>query len=477
MKGKIVLAFFLGALILACTPKTIEQTQITEEQAPPPPPVDENLSKCPKFSDAPDKDQAENDYVIYRDFLRLEKWDESFELWQKVYAVAPAADGRRNTIFSDGIRFYERFLSQTQDSIKRQEYIERIFQLYDEIESCYPEGGFVAGRKAFDYYYKYPFLADREEIYKLFKESIDKDSIEANDFVINPFAALLTEMFDEGKITVEEAKTYEMKIREIIAHGLANCKGTGCERWKIVEEYAPVRLEAFETTQGFYSCEYYKKKYFPEFEAAPEDCDVIRTVYSRFRWGACPETDELFKAIVDAGNTHCRVEREPSTIQKAYKALQEARYNESISLFEQAVGETDDIERKAKYTLTIAKIFHAHKKNFSKARQYARQAAQIKSGWGEPYMLIGRLYASSGPLCGPGRGWDSQIVTWPAIDMWKKAKRVDPSVTMEANKWINRYSQYMPSVEDIFQRNLKEGESFRVGCWIQENTVIRAAKK
>ncbi|MDX1409739.1 MAG: hypothetical protein R3330_16435, partial [Saprospiraceae bacterium] len=91
--------------------------------------------------------------------------------------------------------------------------------------------------------------------------------------------------------------------------------------------------------------------------------------------------------------------------------------------------------------------------------------------------MIGKLYASSGPLCGPGRGWDSQIVTWPAIDQFMQARRVDPSVSAEANKWINYYSRYMPSVEDIFQRQLQEGQSFTVGCWIQETTTIRAAPR
>jgi len=92
-------------------------------------------------------------------------------------------------------------------------------------------------------------------------------------------------------------------------------------------------------------------------------------------------------------------------------------------------------------------------------------------------MLIGTLYASSGPLCGPGTGWDSQVVTWPAIDKWQKAKSVDPSVAGEANKLIARYRQYMPAKGDIFQRSLTEGASFRVRCWIQETTTIRSAPK
>jgi hypothetical protein len=57
--------------------------------------------------------------------------------------------------------------------------------------------------------------------------------------------------------------------------------------------------------------------------------------------------------------------------------------------------------------------------------------------------------------------------------MWNRAKRVDPSSAAEANRWISRYRQYMPSREDVFIRNLREGDSFYVGCWIQESTTIR----
>ena len=130
---------------------------------------------------------------------------------------------------------------------------------------------------------------------------------------------------------------------------------------------------------------------------------------------------------------------------------------------------------KAKYNLLIAKIYYGDLKNFSKSRSKALEAASQKSNWGEPYILIGKLYASSGTLCGPGTGWDSQIVTWPAIDKFEYAKKIDPSVTTEANKWINRYWQYMPKKEDLFFRSLTAGSSFKVRCWINETTTIRTS--
>jgi tetratricopeptide (TPR) repeat protein len=467
-----------AALLIAaagCSPKTSEQVAEEKPQTekPQPPKEEEGLSPCQKFRDAPYPDQVETNYVIYRDFLRAGEWDKAFELWKEVYNVAPAADGRRNTVYADGIRFYEYYYSQTQDTALQSAYVDTIFSIYDEIDRCYPEGGYVKARKAFDLFYKYRERASKEEIYEMFKAAIDEDGLDVPDFVVNPFASLLVTLYDQGKMDQEEAYKYQDLLRRRIEKGLEECSGTGCERWEIIQEYAPVRLEYFETVEGFYPCEYYIDKYYQDFLDNPQDCDVVRTVYSRLQWGQCPKANEKFQEVIRVGKERCRPEAGPAD--SAYTALRNANYNEAIQAFQQAIGEEDEVEKKADYALLIAKIYEVHLRNFPKAREWALKAAEIRSNWGEPYMLIGRLYASSGPLCGPGRGWDSQVVTWPAIDMWKKAKRVDPNVRAEANKLIAQYSQFMPNREDVFIRNLKAGQSFFVGCWIQRSTTIRTS--
>lgn len=239
----------------ACSPKTAQQVPPPTPPAPPvstvkPPQADETLSPCPKFSDAPNKDEAETHYVLYRDFLKANDWNQAFEYWQKVYAVAPAADGRRNNVYADGIRFYEHFLGQTQDTVQREAYITKILEIYDENGRCFPNSSYAPARKAFDLYYTYPHRAGRMEIYNLFKKVIDMDGDKTNDFVINPFTALLVELHLENKIPMAEAQTYAAKVRSIVAYGLANCKEKNCEGWRTVEGYALVRLEDFETVKG-----------------------------------------------------------------------------------------------------------------------------------------------------------------------------------------------------------------------------------
>ena len=433
---------------------------------------------CKKFSDYPHGDEIKQDYVIYRDLLKMGDYEEAFSYWQNVYKTAPAADGKRWTVYGDGIRIYEGFIQMEEDESKKAQYVETIFQLYHELTECYPEQkGYVTGRVAFDYYYKYPALKTNEEKYELFRRSLDLMDLNTPAFVINPFTALIIRMYLDDEISQEEAKEYSIKILNIIEHQKE--KGELDESWKIVESFTPPSLERFEGVKNFYNCQYYLDKYYANFEEIAGDCEIMLLVYSKLRFGGCYEEDEqlqdVYARLLEYNCIDTREEWEKTAIGRAKKYLQEGEYQKSITEFETAVEETENTELKAEYMLLIAKVYYAHLKHFPKSRTYALNAIKLRPNWGPPYILIGKLYASSGPLCGPGTGFGSQVVTWPAIDKWIKAKSIDPSVTNEANKLINTYSVFMPDKEDIFFRELVVGSNYKVGCWIQEITKIRTS--
>ena len=466
----IFLLIFIG--IFGCTPKISQPVAETQNEAPVV--AKQEAGPCSTFDQASDKETAMNAHVIYRDFLRANNYEEAFPYWERAYQLAPGADGKRNTHYADGIKFYEHFLSQEEDPEKRKEYVDRIFAFYDEIEACYGEEGYVSGLKAFDLYYKYKDRSTKDEIYKLFTKSMNIDGMKANYFILNPFTDLLVRRFQAEEIPMPEAQKYAKMVADRLAEGMKSDENK--PQWQIINEYLPQRLEAFEGSRGFYDCNYFTEKYFQLFLEDSTNCEVIEDVHGKMRWGGCDSTHIQLAMVAAAAKRHCSRKVEHSDAKKAYLALREGNYEEAISLFQIAADNASDLEKKSNYLFIIAKIYNAHLKNFPLSRKFALEAASHRPNWGEPYVLIGRLYASSGPLCGPGRGWDSQIVVWPAIDKWAYAKRIDPSVAEEANKWIGRYSQYMPSREDVFQRTLQQGQSFKVGCWIQENTTIRSPK-
>ncbi len=474
-------ALFL--FILSCTPKAAGPATDSTTSAPKksttasrPAAAGEELSPCPKFTDARSPDDAETNYVIYRAALKAKEMDRAMATWRRVYAESPAADGRRPTVYTDGVAFYNNLISQNPD--RKQAYGDTIIMLYEQARECYPGDGYMAGIQAFDSYYTYPGTATDEEIYQLFKESIDTDGAEKLQyFIINPMSRLVVDQHEAKKIDDREAKTVAKALMTRLDKGLEECKGADCAAWKTIEAYAPSSLQYFETVKGFYDCSYYVDRYYNDFQENPEDFDVITTAYSRLKWADCGEDLPAFKAVAAAYEANKpevpASSGTASTLRSAYDALKEGDARRAVGLFEQAAEETNDNERKGRYYLTAAKVYYGNLRNFSKAREMARKSAAADGSSGEPYMLIGTLYASSGPLCGPGTGFDSQIVTWPAIDQWQRAKSVEPALAGKANSLINRYTQYMPSKSDIFQRGIKAGDSYTVGCWIQETTRVR----
>ena len=471
---RLFVLIFTGMILYSCTPKVAETVSNTPSE---PDTVTTYTGPCATFEDSPMGEDAITAHVLYRDFLKQEKYEKAFPLWKKAYTIAPAADGKRNTHFADGITFYQHFYENTQDSVQKQEYVDTIFMLYDQMEECYGETGYVLGRKAFDMYFKYPEMMNEDQVYDFFKQSIDIDRDSARYFILNPFTDLLVRRYFDLKVGQQEAQKYAKMIVDRLNKGLESGKNE--EQWSIINDYVPSRLSAFEGVKGFYDCDYYLNKYVPQFDENPDDCDNVTTVYRSLIWGGCSDTgNEDFQRIKAVYDENCRVVEKAvasSTAKQGFNALESGDFENAIDKFAEAAEETDNMDRKAQLYLLIAKIYYGSLKRFPLARQFARKAAEAKPNWGEPHLLIGKLYASSGPLCGPGTGWDSQIVVWPAIDEWQKAKRIDPEAASEANSLINRYNQYMPTKGDIFQRTLNEGDSFTVGCWIQQNTTIRAA--
>jgi len=485
---RINLALFLifctvSVLFYACTPKTTEAAKPSVSATKVKPPVNmDNLSPCQKWVNESFEQEALETHVLYRDQMKAQNYKEALPLWEKVYQMAPAADGRRDVHYMDGARIYKYLITyeSTTTAEEKTAYQQKVFDLYQQAVECYPKKATdYKALMAYDYFYTFPGTKSDLEIYEMYKEIVNEDGLKTSVSVLNPFTSIIVNSLLEEKIPMAEAQKYAGKINEIFNHNKKERTPTEWKKqgWDIVESYTPARLEQLEGIKGFYGCDHFINKYAAEYQANPNDCDAIGTFIARLKYGGCSESDPNLVAARAAKQANCK---KPVTtsgpLKLARDCMENGDYDCAISKYEEYVNSVDDNTKKANINLRIAKIYYVHKKKYSQARKFARKAASQRSGWGAPYMLIGTMYASSGPLCGPGTGFDSQRVTWAAIDQWNKAKSIDSSVSADANKLINRYSQYMPTRADIFQRGIQEGATYKVPCWIQENTKVRIAK-
>lgn len=461
----------------SCTPKTTTKVVAPIKESTESLTSEEKM--CRTFAQLGNRsEEALTAFVLYKDQVKVENYEAAYPLWKEAFRLAPKADGKKTYHYDDGVKIYGYMYNKATTADEKQMWADSVKYLYARRKMCYGDEANLSAREGFDMYYTFRESVSDQYIFDLFKEASDKLGKDIPYYAINPFAAMLVNMMGSESIETSEASKYALRLIEAIDHGNATC-GTECEPWKIINGYAPDRLEALEGYPDFYPCEYYNKKYYPEFLANATDCEIIEKVGIRLRRGGCSLEGTELRELSAAFKANCKSEtvNVKGPLAEAYDGYRNGDYTNAIIKFDEYLAGETDPEAKAKIQLVVAKIYYRDIKNFPKARTYALDAAANKSGWGDPFILIGKLYASSGPICGPGTGWDSQIVTWPAIDKWNYAKQIDPNVAADANKLINTYVKYMPAIEDIFSRpNVKEGGPFYVGCWIKENTTVRAAK-
>lgn len=475
--------FFVSVVLLllvsSCSPKVTEQV-VKEEKKEVVKKVDDEPrpTPCTMFKDLEDGEDVKGMFFIFHNFLKTNEYDEALEYWSEAVRLAPGSNGRMKYHFDDGVKIFKHYYNLEKDPIKRKSLIDSINWIYDKRAECFGDEAYVIGRKAFDFYYYFNKDVSQDTIFDLFAKATDIKKEKVDYFVVNPFSKMIYDRFVSGKLDTLDAKRYANYLMNSIDYGIQHCKKTECQAWKMVKDYAPKLLDNFEAIKDFYPSSYYAKKYMDLFKESKASCDTVNLVHRKLKWGGCDLTKVEYNKLNSLKSGKCYVAPpEPGPLRKAFNYYNEGNFKEAVKYFEIFVNKTDDSAKKAKYLYMIAKIYYRDLKNFSLSRKYALKSVKYRSGWGEPYLLIGKLYASSGPICGPGRGWDSQIVTWPAIDKFKKAKNVDASISREASKLISIYQKFMPSTEDIFQRTLKVGDKFKVGCWIKESTIIRAAKK
>ena len=147
-------------------------------------------------------------------------------------------------------------------------------------------------------------------------------------------------------------------------------------------------------------------------------------------------------------------------------------FSGAVAKYEEAIGDETDPIKQAKLYFSVASIQFRKLKSYGPARESARKAASLDSSFGKPYELIGDMYATGARNCGK-KAWDNSLAVLAAIDKYKKAKAVDPSLAGSVNKKINNYSASKPNQEEGFMKGVKQGASVKVPCWIGETVTVR----
>ena len=407
----------------------------------------------PNYGATPEDSVTCIESLIYKDYLKADP-KLALELWRVAYRVCPQS---QKSLYINGVNMYKDLASKEKDKVKKEAYLDTMFSIYDRRIEMFGQKGFVLGYKGQAMLVNR--INEKEKTFEILNEAvgITKNKTQAGTLVATMFAIINLEK--EGKKTKEDVVNMFEKTVAICA---AN------KNSKNAKSYAKAEEKIQSVTSPYLDCEVLVPLAEKNFETNKDNVDWLRQTVRLLKVKKCYEA-EIFSKVAEA-----YFALEPSAegadgIGKLYLGKRE--FSKAAEWFLKAVDMAETDPEKAEYNFSTAQAY-SYGKNFSQARTYALKAARLKSGWGEPYLLIGDCYAQSSSTCNAGElgKWG---VYWAAVDKYQKAKAVDGSISSNDNKKIASISALYPETKYVFFYSKKDGDSYTVGCWINETTTIR----
>lgn len=394
---------------------------------------------------------------VYREYMKQKNYKDAIIGWRYVFSSCPAASEH---IYVDGITLMKNDLSVEKDATRKIAYADTIMLIYDKRIQYFNKEGYNKGRKGYDMLFLYK---DKEaEAYNLFKSAYELQGDKLEAAPCDGYFRSAVALNKAGKISLEETMDVYNKVNNIISNNLKDKPG---------EKYYTSAQESVESALAGLGidCNKLVEIFTPKFNSNPDNLEVIKSVIKLL--DKCTETQLYLDAAIALDKL------EPSAasktnIGKMYFAKN--NLSEAVKYYNQAIELETDNDTKAQYHYELAKVYQKMG-SLTNARAHAQKAIALKANWGQPYILIGDLYASSSKECAENE-LTQKAVYWYAIDKYQQAKSVDAAVSEEANKRIGTYSQYFPAGEMIFFHTLNEGDSYTIPCWIGETTKVRALK-
>ncbi len=423
------------------------------------PAQDINFYSNPVYGpDSASRLECANNLSTMSEYMKIQLYKQAMPAWHYVLNNCP---GSSKNIYIYGTKIYKEKIENTENEERKKELLDTLMMLYDMRIKYFGQKGYYLGRKGIDLL-RYNRSAV-EEAYGYLKESVDILGKRAIPPIILTYMQTTGALYQMEKIEPRDVIDNYLRCMDI----LENREPSG--RRPEITEKVMKSVEGIFANCGAAACEDLISIFGPKFEENKNDAEFLKKVIGLLKQGGCEGEDLFIKA------SEALYQIEPSAFAAKSMAtmfLKKENYEKAVDYYLKTVELEEDPEEKARHYHQLALIHYTKYKDFPQARSYARNAIESDPNWGEPYILIGNLYASSANQCGENE-FEKSAVYLVAVDQFLRAKNVDESVAEKANELINRYSQHFPDAEDAFFYGFSTGNSYTVGCWINETTTIR----
>jgi tetratricopeptide (TPR) repeat protein len=399
---------------------------------------------------------------LYREYARQILYKDALPYWRLAFNECPKAS---KNIYIDGVKIYKYFIGKEKDENIKSALIDTLMLIYDQRIEYYNDRCNVRGRQGVDLL-RYRRLEDveyMEQGYNYLKESMDLCKNKTSEAVLATLISASISLCQYGAISNEQV--FEDYLRSIDILNSKLKKDTGDVTIINLKEDLTDNF----TSKQICNCDLLIPVFTKRMEKNPQDIENLKTITTVLKKSSCTDSDLFFKASKEL---HESLPSAESAENIAVMAFIKDKYHEAIKYYNHAIKLENDSLKKATYYLGLAKSNYKLK-NHQRAKNLALKAINLNKNWGEPYLLIGQLYAESKDELAAAEECLPKAAYWAAVDKFIEAKRIDPNVESEANKLISTYSVYFPSIEDAFFCGVNDGDIYKIGSWINETTVAR----
>jgi len=413
-----------------------------------------------------DSVQCVRNWSLYAEYYRQRNYEMAYEPWKYMFEDCPAATVN---IYIHGANMMKYFYQEAESPEEQEAWVDSLMLVYDQRIEYFGEKGRVLGRKAADLYQLQPNRVD--ELIDMTEESVELRGMQTSaDVLLINFQSVIR-MVEAGTMDPSEIISRYERAMEIIEYNLENNPEE--ERY-----YRPAKNNIERMFEPYATCDALVGMFEDRYAENPDDLELLERITEMLDNSGCTDTELFYNATrslyalqPDAESAFLmgRLERERENHESA------------IDYFEQAIElYVDDCpdenqDRIFRSYWIIAETSYRQLNRMARARTYANEAHEVNPTDGRPLILIGEMYAASSDRCGDD-DFTRSTVYWVAVDMFDEAARAaeDPAVQERARQLASTYRQYFPNNEDIFFHGFSEGESYRVECWINRSTTVRA---
>ncbi len=402
---------------------------------------------------------------IYTELVKQKNYQDALPAWRYVFNNAP---NYSVSTYGRGIYIIRYMIKKT----KSPEYIDTLMMVYDQRIKCFGNDrrfpkGYVLGRKAVDCFkYKSEDIEGLKEAHGYFLKSYELQGDVTEPHVMGHSFQVMLKLLNKGALSKEQLIDYYGKYIVTLDKQIKVSSKN-----KTTIELVKTNIEKLFFDSGVADCATLTEMLSPKVDEVGDNIDELKKMISLLKRSEC-QGGELYAVIAekiykinpdaDAANNLAIMFLRRDDIAKT-----ESYLNEAISL-------TSNNENKADYLMKLATI-KLSQKNYPKVKAYASESLRLNPKCGHAHILIGKAYASASKSYSDD-AFEQYTVFWAAVDRFIKAKNAEPAIADEANELIKRFSVYFPGKEDAFFRNIKPGDTVKVGSWINETTTARFKK-